>query len=457
MVELQKIETISRPKKELKKRAYIYKTFERFWHWSQALFIIFLIITGFEIHGSFELMGYERAVMFHNIVAWSLIILIIFAIFWHFSTGAWKQYIPTTKLVKAQFNYYIFGIFKGAPHPTKKTSYTKFNPLQRLTYLGFKVFIIPLQVASGIFYMFYMYPENPIHFGSLDVIAILHTFGAFVLIMFLFVHLYLLTTSEAPVESFAAMIHGWEEVSVTPEEEHKTHMQYAVDKSIAGYYRLDKKGIFLDVNEAWMSLYKCKDKSDVIGMHMAISRNKENLSELQKTLDEVISGKSIRGVYTERKCLDGTTGKHILSMNPTYEDGEVVGAEGFIIDITDLHKVEEQMYHSVRNSQAGYYRLSTKGYYEEVNDAWLSMYKCVDKANIIGKHYSFSRAPKDLKQADEIFEKVLNGETIPSVLTTRRCKDGTSAQHILSANPVLDCDKIVGVEGFIIDISGLKE
>ena len=225
MLELQKIDKLNIPEKELTKRAYIYKSFERFWHWSQALLIMFLIVTGFEVHGSYSLMGYQRAVIFHDTAAWALMVLIIFAIFWHFSTGAWKQYIPTTKLVKEQFNYYIFGIFKGAPHPTKKTSYNKFNPLQRLTYLGFKVFIIPLQIASGVLYMYYIYPENPLHIGSLDTIAILHTFGAFLLIMFLFVHLYLLTTSEDPKESFAAMIHGWEEVFVTPEEEHKIKLE----------------------------------------------------------------------------------------------------------------------------------------------------------------------------------------------------------------------------------------
>ena len=456
MLELQKIDKIRKPEKSFTKRAYIYKSFERFWHWTQALLIIFLVITGFEVHSSYELLGYESAVLYHDIAAWALLVLIVFAIFWHFATGAWKQYIPTLTLVKAQFDYYIFGIFKGAPHPTKKTSYTKFNPLQRLTYLGFKVFIIPLQVISGFLYMYYMYPENPIHIGGLDITAIIHTFGAFMLITFLFVHLYLLTTSEEPKASFVAMLFGWEEVTVTPEEEHKEHMQDAVDKSIAGYYRLDKDGLFLDVNDAWMELYKCKDRSNIIGMHASIARKDEDSKGLNAMIDKVLSGKSLRGVYVERKCFDGTFGQHILSMNPTYENDKVVGVEGFIIDITDVHHVQEQMYHSVRNSQAGYYRLNSKGYYEDVNGAWLKMYKCVDKDNILGKHYSLSRVQKDLKETEEIFEKVMNGETISSRLATRKCKDGTTAQHILSANPVYDCNVIVGVEGFILDISGLK-
>jgi hypothetical protein len=50
-------------------RVYLFKGFERFWHWSQATLIIFMIVTGFEIHGSFANFGFERAVNYHTIAA----------------------------------------------------------------------------------------------------------------------------------------------------------------------------------------------------------------------------------------------------------------------------------------------------------------------------------------------------------------------------------------------------
>jgi len=34
------------------KHIYVYRAFERFWHWGQAILIMFLAVTGFEIHGS---------------------------------------------------------------------------------------------------------------------------------------------------------------------------------------------------------------------------------------------------------------------------------------------------------------------------------------------------------------------------------------------------------------------
>ncbi len=327
----------------MKKRTYIYKGFERFWHWTQSLLIIFFAITGFEIHGSYTLFGYEEAVMLHDILAWSYIVLIIFTIFWHFATGAWKQYIPTTKLVKAQFEYYISGIFRGAEHPTHKTSYNKFNPIQRLTYLAFKVLIIPVMVVTGLVYMYYMYPNSVVQIGRLEFFALIHTFGAFLLIVFLVVHLYLLTTNDNPKESLMAMVDGWEELDIDPIEEHRQHMQYAVDQSIAGYYRLDLKGNYIDVNRAWMDLYKCKDKNKILGKHFSVTRSKEHLKEVEKLVARVMTGESIQGIPSVRKCFDGSKGKHILSINPTYEDDEIIGIEGFVIDISDVSIVQEQM------------------------------------------------------------------------------------------------------------------
>lgn len=439
----------------MKKRTYIYRSFERFWHWTQSLLIIMLAITGFEIHGTYSLFGFERAVMLHDILAWAYILLIIFTIFWHFATGAWKQYIPTTEMVKAQYRYYISGIFSGAEHPTKKTSYNKFNPIQRLTYLAFKILIIPVMVGTGIVYMYYMYPDNLIQVERLELFALIHTFGAFLLIVFLIVHLYLLTTNDDPVDSFNAMITGWEEVDVDPEEEHKAHMQYAVDKSIAGYYRLDIDGNFIDVNKAWLDLYKCNDINKIIGKHVSIVRTDSHMKTLQNLIDRVKKGESIRGIPSVRKCFDGSEGKHILSINPTYEDGKLIGFEGFIIDISDISNVQEQMYHSVRNSEAGYYRIDKNGYLENVNDAWLKMYKYDTKDEVVGKHYSISRTKEALEELNDKFNKTLKGETVPNQLVTRKCKDGSIGKHILSINPVYEGEEIVGMEGFILDITSL--
>ena len=198
------------------KKEYVYRAFERFWHWTQAALIIFLGVTGFEIHGSIRFFGFDQAVRYHNFAAISFLVLIVFAIFWHLTTGEWRQYVPTWKNLRAQAEYYVFGIFRNAPHPTRKTVLSKLNPLQKLVYAGLKVLVIPIMVVSGLLYMFYRYPQRDevlsLNISGLEVIAILHTIGAFLLVSFFIAHLYLVTTGRTVTSNLKAMITGYEEL-----------------------------------------------------------------------------------------------------------------------------------------------------------------------------------------------------------------------------------------------------
>lgn len=197
----------------MSEKIYIFKRFERFWHWSQAALIIFLLITGLEIHGWYQNFGFEKAVNLHTTGAWSLIGLWCFAIFWHLTTGEWKQYIPSTKNVLAMANYYLFGIFKNAPHPHRQTALTKHNPLQKLAYLFILIAVGPLIWVSGFFYLFY---DQWLAWGftslSLSLVALAHLIGAYAMLLFLIAHVYLTTTGATPLAHIKAMITGWEEV-----------------------------------------------------------------------------------------------------------------------------------------------------------------------------------------------------------------------------------------------------
>ena len=126
------------------RRIYLYNRYERFWHWSQAALVILMMITGFEVHGSFKLLGFGNAVNLHTVAAWTLLTLWAFTIFWQFTTDEWKQYIPSLKKVDAMVRYYAFGIFRNAPNPYQKTAAKKHNPLQRLAYLALLSMVSPV-------------------------------------------------------------------------------------------------------------------------------------------------------------------------------------------------------------------------------------------------------------------------------------------------------------------------
>ena len=190
-------------------KVYLYTRFERLWHWLQALMIIILLITGFEVHGTYTLMGFKTAVTVHNFVGLSWLILFAFFVFWLFTTGEWKQYIPTTRKLFDVVRYYAYGIFKGQDHPVQKSKGAKHNPLQRIAYLGISAMLLPVQMLTGLLY--YLYNMIP---GGIDlsVLAVAHTLVAFLLVNFLIIHLYMTTTGHSLFSHIAGMITGWEEI-----------------------------------------------------------------------------------------------------------------------------------------------------------------------------------------------------------------------------------------------------
>ncbi|MCG7862406.1 MAG: tetrathionate reductase family octaheme c-type cytochrome [Candidatus Thiodiazotropha endolucinida] len=199
------------------KKIYIFKRFERFWHWAQTLLILFMLITGFEIHGSYTLFGMEQAMNLHTLAAWILIGLWVFAIFWHFTTGEWRQYIPTTNKVLAVARYYSVDIFKNQPHPFRATKLHKHNPLQRLAYLLFKLVLAPAVWISGLLYLFYNdWSQWGLGGLELGLIAFMHTLAAYLLAVFFIGHVYLTTTGHTVTAHIKAMLTGWEEIEAEP-------------------------------------------------------------------------------------------------------------------------------------------------------------------------------------------------------------------------------------------------
>jgi len=120
-------------------------------------------------------------------------------------------------------------MFKGEAHPTHKSRWKKLNPLQILTYLGFKVLIVPVMVVSGLLYMFHktLNINNVVIIQdiSLESVALWHTFGAFVLVAFVILHVYMTTTGETPTANIKAMVTGYEEIpSQVQKNETKTEI-----------------------------------------------------------------------------------------------------------------------------------------------------------------------------------------------------------------------------------------
>jgi PAS domain S-box-containing protein len=133
------------------------------------------------------------------------------------------------------------------------------------------------------------------------------------------------------------------------------------------------------------------------------------------------------------------------------------------IDITDRKKAQARLeaqnarFHEIiENTEAGYFRIGVDGRYEEVNPAWLRMHGFASRDEAIGLHFSAVQVPEDAAKAEETVEALVSSESARSGEFSRLRRDGTVCYHTFSANRVMDGDRVLGIEGFLVDISERK-
>lgn len=201
------------------KRKRIYSTYERTWHWIQMIAVVVLLATGFHIHAPVRLPLADLAAMvwLHNVFGFILIGNALLGLFYFVTTGAIRQYVPERKglaaAVAAQVRYYTSGIFRGQPHPTRKTPERRLNPLQQLTYLALLNLLLPLQIASGLLmWGASRWPHAAGAVGGLPLLGAVHTLGSYLFLSFLIAHLYLITTGPTPLAHLEGMATGYEDL-----------------------------------------------------------------------------------------------------------------------------------------------------------------------------------------------------------------------------------------------------
>lgn len=207
------------------KSVYMYSVYERQWHWLQTALIFLLIFTGLVIHqpAEFKFFSFRYVVQIHNISAALLLINAVLAAFYHLASGEIQQFLPRPygffDQAFTQAKYYLWGIFKGAPHPYEKTPTHKLNPLQQLTYLALLNVLLPLQIITGaLMWGQERFPAFSETFGGLPYLAPVHTLVAWLFASFIVLHVYLTTTGHQPMANLKAMMMGWDEIE-SPQEQ----------------------------------------------------------------------------------------------------------------------------------------------------------------------------------------------------------------------------------------------
>ena len=200
---------------------YLYPLWIRLWHALNAILIIILIITGISMQYTDKgnlvfIIDFAAAVKLHNITAIILVISYIFFLIMNIVSGNARYYRLSRKNLFSelgkQFRYYVSGMFRGEKQPFPVSMKSKFNPLQKLTYVLVMYAGLPLIIISGFGLMF---PEITIVklFGVSGFILtdILHITMGFLVTVFLVIHIYTCTLGVKPSSLFRGMITGYHE------------------------------------------------------------------------------------------------------------------------------------------------------------------------------------------------------------------------------------------------------
>ncbi len=133
-------------------------------------------------------------------------------------------------------------------------------------------------------------------------------------------------------------------------------------------------------------------------------------------------------------------------------------------DITESKRIKKALSESesrfeeiISSTEAGYFFINREGLFQDVNRAWLDMHGYSHKEEIIGKHFSTTQVDMDLAESQELVQALANEIKVQSGEFSRLRKDSSVGFHTFTVHPVIRDDDVVGIEGFIIDITERKK
>lgn len=200
-------------------RIYLLPLWLRVWHWTNALLIITLAVTGATLHWAgtpVQRIDFAVAARIHDIAGLALTAAYVFFVIANIVSGNWWQYVPKpdgfVHRCLVQIRFYCWGIFRGERHPYPPTKEANFNSLQQIVYWFVMYFFMPIVVVTGLVFLMPQWaPQRMFGVDGLLPVAVLHYLVGLVIVLFMIAHIYLGTTGVTATSLFKMMITGWHE------------------------------------------------------------------------------------------------------------------------------------------------------------------------------------------------------------------------------------------------------
>ncbi len=208
------------------KRINLHPLTLRVWHWSNALLVILLIITGIQLRlsGVASLRPHDPALVVHKYAGWVMTASAVFWLFYTLVTGSLGRQFAIRRNdlrgILCQAKFYLISIFKGEENPFQPSPEEKFNPLQKLAYGTIMLVFTPILVLTGLpFNDVYLARKYVILWNLGGVLNAMHVIGGYVFVLYLIVHIYMATLGRTAASHIKGMILGYEEEPEGAKEE----------------------------------------------------------------------------------------------------------------------------------------------------------------------------------------------------------------------------------------------
>jgi PAS domain S-box-containing protein len=130
--------------------------------------------------------------------------------------------------------------------------------------------------------------------------------------------------------------------AVAEKTEHAAHLHNIIAQTPAGYFRIDREGYFVDVNDSWLRMHGYDSRDEVVGKHFRMMQVDSGSVSALAHLAELQRGVAIPvGEFVSRRK-DGSIGRHVFSAHPVVQFDQIVGYEWFIIDVSDRFRLEAE-------------------------------------------------------------------------------------------------------------------